>query len=203
MKLLCIADHTINLNSEDINQADIVCLLGDLKQDQLSSLHNTIKPIIGVYGNHCSPGYLESLGENIHLKYFSKNNLSFFGLEGCVKYKQGNFQYTQTQYKQMLLNNFKGCDILLSHCPPQGINDCPLDDAHLGIDYLTNLTPDIKIIIHGHTYPKNEFSQHNNCLIIHIDGAKLIDLNNLPSISTLPKASSYESKNIIINPYQI
>ncbi len=95
----------------------------------------------------------------------ARGGVSFTGLQGCVRYKPGttDILYTQWQY-QWLVKALRAADVLVTHCPPRGVNDHE-DTAHLGIDalrkWLDRVQP--RVLIHGHTYPwRNRHSHSNN-----------------------------------------
>jgi hypothetical protein len=194
MKILFIADYLTK--KPEFNNIELIVLLGDLRIEQLHWIQEVSVPIIGVYGNHCSGIYFNELKiTNAHLKHLTFANVNFFGLEGCVKYSGGNLQYSQQEYSKML-ENFISTDVFISHCPPSSINDNPIDSAHNGIDALLNKIDNIKLFVHGHTYPKEKWSIYNNTWILYVHGCEVVDLNILPDKSTLQKSKSYGNENI-------
>ena len=67
MKLLVIADNTHNwLPDDDMRElaerADAVLTLGDMYRSDLVKVTVPQTPMLGVYGNHCRPGYISELG---------------------------------------------------------------------------------------------------------------------------------------------
>jgi hypothetical protein len=164
MNTLVIADHNPHIDifqEVQANNIQLIITLGDLTREDILGLRQiTNIPKIGVYGNHDSGTYMPELGIiDMHLKTWSYNGLTFGGFQGCVRYKENPdaFMYTQEQAVQMLVG-FPPVDIFLSHCPPYGINDEPLEIAHQGFtalrQYLDRTPP--KIWLHGHTYPTEE-----------------------------------------------
>ena len=194
MKILFIADNSDNKEIKE--EYDVVILLGDLDPEKIKWLKNVNKPKFGIYGNHCRGEYFNELNiKNLHCTNTNIGNVSIYGLEGCVKYKGSEKEYSQMEYYDFL-KDFKSTDIFVSHCPPRGVNDNPYDSAHLGIEALVDKLPNIKLLVHGHTYPKNEWSKVNNTWILYVYGTKIIDLNNLPSREDLREAESYGGKEI-------
>lgn len=84
MKILAISDRPPENLSKTIkeNNFDIIITLGDLSYFDVKELEFTNAPKIGVYGNHCSRGYMEMTGiQDLHLKTFELNGLIFGGFE--------------------------------------------------------------------------------------------------------------------------
>jgi len=89
---LCIADRPPQKSIGDWVQEytiDLIITLGDLEYLQIVELGQiTNIPKIGVYGNHCTPGYMADLGIiNLHLQTFEFNGIRFGGFEGSPRYK--------------------------------------------------------------------------------------------------------------------
>ncbi len=185
MKLLAIADRPPErpiLELVKQNLIDLIVTLGDLELYEIGSLeHITHIPKIGVYGNHCSGNYFEQLGiTNMHLRTWEYMGLKFGGFEGCVRYKErGSFMYTQDECSQ-LLKNFPKVDVMLTHCPPFGINDDQTEESHTGFiglkTYINNYHP--KYLLHGHTYPKDPeaVQELSETQIIYVHANKFIDI---------------------------
>lgn len=138
MKLLVLADMPATRPIKEILQEnpdiELIVTLGDLYYGDIQELENiTHIPKIGVYGNHCDGSYMDQLGiKNMHLTSTRIGNLSFFGYQGCVKYKESSMQSTQ-EYCQNVMRTVPYFDVLISHCPPRNINDNS-DPAHYGFD---------------------------------------------------------------------
>ena len=69
---------------------DICILLGDISKEDLKIIlkYIPINKIIGILGNHDEKNLLkENNITDINNKVFVFNNINFFGLEGCIKYK--------------------------------------------------------------------------------------------------------------------
>ncbi len=186
MKVFVIADRKPREKIKSIlekNSIDLICTLGDLDQISLSGLEDVTNiPKIGVYGNHCSGMYFEPLGiMNMHLKTFEFGGLVFGGFEGCVRYKDSMYgkMYTQEEATQ-LLEGFPYVDVMITHCPPYGVNDEPGELAHQGYralrEYIEQKKP--KYLLHGHTYPtaENTVKKFSDTEIIYVYEDKIIDL---------------------------
>lgn len=182
MKLLCVSDchpRTDLAVLASTEKAEAVLTLGDLGFGELKTLRDLRLPKLGVYGNHCSP-YMEQLGiTNMHLrKAMARNGLVFAGFEGCVRYKpSGAYQYTQAEAFEMV-RRMPPCDVLMTHCPPAGINDDPNDPVHVGYDalvyYIERHPP--KLIVHGHTMPLEPIKEWNGIRVEWIYGAQIVEI---------------------------
>ncbi len=161
MKILAISDRPPRRSILQIleeSPVDLICTLGDLEFGDIAELRQikTI-PKIGVYGNHCSGKYFESLDiYNMHLKTFEYHGVLFGGIEGCVRYKESPYakMYTQEEV-EIMMKSFPHVDVMLAHCPPYGVNDEPDDPTHAGYvglrEYVERERP--RYLLHGHTYP--------------------------------------------------
>lgn len=185
MRILAIADRPPDRRIQDLlatEHIDLIVTLGDLEIHEIRALESvTHIPKLGVYGNHCSGMYMPELGiENMHMQTKEVGGLLFGGFEGCVKYKESSAKmYTQEEASAMLAN-FPRVDIMLTHCPPFGVNDDPNDIAHTGYiglrDYLERHQP--RHLFHGHTYPTEEtlVTMVGQTAIHYVFGHKLITL---------------------------
>lgn len=85
------------------HHVDIICTLGDLGYFSLQELEKVTNiPKIGVYGNHCSGTYFNSLGiHNLHLDTFEHDGIKFGGFEGFIRYKESVYakMYTSRRSK--------------------------------------------------------------------------------------------------------
>ena len=164
MRILVIADRAPRSPITDIlarEQIDLIVTLGDLEHGMLRQLEDvTTIPKIGVYGNHCSGTYMEPLGiRNMHLATWEFGGLRFGGFQGCVRYKLNPYAIMCTQEEaSALLADFPSVDVMLTHCPPYGVNDEPGDPTHEGFrglrDYVLRARP--RYLLHGHTYPTED-----------------------------------------------
>ena len=180
IRALCIADKAPAKpikHSLETGNINLIITLGDLDISEISYLAevNTI-PKIGVYGNHCIPGYMEELNIiNLHLQTITIDGRIFGGFEGCIKYKNHPYakMYTQEEASSKL-ESMPAVDVLISHSPAFGIND-DVDPAHIGFtglrDYLDNNS--VQFFLHGHTYPRESelitTYRNTNILYIHSD----------------------------------
>lgn len=181
-----IADRNPGVNIAQLVAADgveLIITLGDLERhDLLGLLQVPDVPKIGVYGNHDTGNYMNELAiANMHRATVAYRNLSFGGLQGCVRYKDNPDSIMSTQEETWgLMAGFPYVDVFLAHCPPRGVND---EDelAHQGFDalrdYVEKMKP--KYLLHGHTYPTEEniTRRLGDTEIIYVHKYKIIDLH--------------------------
>lgn len=185
MKLLAIADRPpkngILQTIQENPDIDLVVTLGDLDQFCLQELEQIQHiPKLGVYGNHCSGQYLETLGIwNMHLQIYSYKGVTFGGFQGCVRYKQSPTAIMCTQQEaSLMLTNFPKVDVILCHCPPFGVNDDQSDLSHTGFiglkDYVLKHQP--KYLLHGHTYPTIPQTKLDQTNIMYVYSDQIVEL---------------------------
>ena len=159
MRVLALADQRPPLDPALMARrlrVDAVVLLGDLDRAWIESLRMLGIPRIGVHGNHDPDDLLAELEvEDLHGRRTSVGGLSVVGFEGCVRYGRGGpHQYTQRQATK-LARRLPAADVLLTHCPPLGVNDDPDDPAHVGFaglrDWVEVYRP--RHLLHGHVHP--------------------------------------------------
>lgn len=186
IRALVIADTRPNLGGrrlDDVvsrNELDLVITAGDLHPSDLPGIEEVTVPAVGVYGNHCSGSYFDDLRiTNLHLQQVTVAGITLSGLQGCVRYKEGtrDLLYTQDEYAN-LVEKLPAAEILVTHCPPAGVNDHPEDPAHVGITALRNWigTNSPRVLIHGHTYPRPPATRYGNTRVEYVRGARIVDL---------------------------
>jgi Icc-related predicted phosphoesterase len=188
LKILCISDQIDPLVyssciKERFADVDLILSAGDLPMDYIDFIISSLnKPLFFVFGNH----HLKEI------KYFKKNlntlvsfeernlfacgavylgtkvktegDFIVAGLGGCMRYNNGENQFTDFQmflemaklFPKLLWNRiFHGrfLDILLTHAPPRGIHDRK-DKCHLGFKaylwFMKVFKP--KYLVHGHIH---------------------------------------------------
>jgi predicted phosphodiesterase len=171
---------------EDV-RPDLVVSCGDLPLDYLEYLVTRLNaPLVYVPGNHdpdlrggnarsassLSPPPEDAAGPrgctNADLRVVDAGGLRLAGLGGCVRYREGPNQYTQTAMQRRArllrlrvrarrLRDGRGVDVLLSHAPPLGVGDED-DPAHVGIQALHALVARLSptLLLHGHIHPYGE-----------------------------------------------
>lgn len=198
MKILVLADVESKylwdyFEKSKLDGIDLILSCGDLNPQYLSFLASfTQAPILYVRGNH-DDCYEQNPPEGcicIEDKIYTYKGLRIMGLGGSIRYKKGINQYTQRQMQHRVsrmwfqLKCKKGFDILLTHSPAAGINDCP-DSVHQGFLAFNELLDTYKpsYFIHGHIH-KNyqaEFvreQQYNDTKIVNGYEWYIIEVDN-------------------------
>lgn len=186
LRALVIADTRPNLRGRGIDEVvaeydlGLVITAGDLHQSDLPGISAVEVPVVGVYGNHCNGRYFDDLGiTNLHLSRIDVAGVSIVGVEGCVRYKDGSrdLLYTQGEYAAMI-DRLPAADVVVTHCPPAGVNDHPADPAHVGIDALRRWidTNGPRVLVHGHTYPQPAATRCGSTRVEYVRGARIVDL---------------------------
>lgn len=185
MKLLAIADRNPGIDIAQVvatEGVDLIVTLGDLERhDLLGLLEVTTIPKLGVYGNHDSGNYMNELAiTDMHRATVKYQDISFGGLQGCVRYKDNPDAIMSTQEETwQLMAGFPYVDVFLTHCPPRGVND---EDelAHQGFDALREYVERVKpkYLLHGHTYPTDEtmVTKLGDTTIIYVHKYKIIEI---------------------------
>lgn len=184
MRILALADRAPSRRIPEIiaeTPVDVIVTLGDLELAQIRSLELVSLPKLGVYGNHCSGHYMPELGiQNMHMKTVTINGITFGGYEGCVRYKQSSAPMSTQEEASTLLATLPHVDVMLTHCPPFGVNDDQSDDSHTGFiglrDYVEREHP--QYLFHGHTYPTpgSEVDRLGSTKIVYVFGEKIIEI---------------------------
>ena len=179
MKILGISDIEISfiysqMVVERFSDIDIVISCGDLPYYYLEYIVSMLNvPLYFVRGNHASKIELGVTTQrtspwgaiDLHQKVFEDDSgLLLAGLEGCVTYNQGPYQYTQGQYwvkilrmiPRLMLNKARlgrYLDIFISHASPWKIHSMD-DPAHLGVKAFNWLIKVFKptYFLHGHIH---------------------------------------------------
>ena len=167
MKILCLADEETPsygeyLTREKLRDIDLIISCGDLKAEYLTFLVDMAYcPLLYVHGNH-DERYQTRPPEGcdcIDGKLVTVKGLRIAGLGGCVRYRPGPFQYTQTQMKKRVWRLHwklrKGVDIVVAHAPVKGYGDMP-NVTHEGFSAFETLirTYHPKFLLHGHVHQR-------------------------------------------------
>lgn len=186
LRALAISDTRPNFGDRTLADVvshhgiDLVITVGDLHRTDIAGIDQISVPSVGVYGNHCDRRYLEDLSiVNLQLSKVDIRGVTFTGLEGCVRYKEGTQDalYTQSEYSN-LARQLPAADVLVTHCPPRGINDHPADPAHVGITALRSWIDAARprVLIHGHTHPQVPITSYGATRIEYVYGARLLTI---------------------------
>jgi len=76
-----------------------------------------------------------------------------------------------------MLQQLPAADVLVTHCPPGGIN-YHRDPAHVGIIALRSWRDRTKptVLIHGHTYPERPVRKHGSTRVEYVRGATVVSI---------------------------
>jgi hypothetical protein len=184
VRVLVIADEEApNLRVQTIRDLapDLVLAAGDLPWHYVEYVGSCVDaPLVFVPGNH-DPAITKARrnrngtysadgllcegprphgATNADVTVVEAAGLRIAGLGGCVRYKPGPHQYTQSEYDRRartLLRRAKRAgpvDVLLTHAPPLGLGDGD-DKPHEGIAALHGVLEKLEPSwhLHGHIHP--------------------------------------------------
>jgi len=188
LKILCISDkidpqiYSPGIK-ERFSDVDVILSAGDLPLNYLDFIISSLnKPLFFIFGNHHTEEmkhykklsnipytydereYFGCGALYMGTKVKTEGNFIVAGLGGCMRYNNGNNQFTDLEMyievikliPQLLWNRIlygRYVDILLTHAPPKGIHDGS-DKCHLGFKsflwFMKVFKP--KFLVHGHTH---------------------------------------------------
>jgi Icc-related predicted phosphoesterase len=157
-------------------------LLGDLEPAWTDGLAAVDLPKLGVRGNHDAPDALTAVGaEDLHLRVAELSGLTFAGFGGSPRYSpEGGNQWTEEEAEEMLAR-LPAADVLLTHSPPEAVNDEPDDRAHRGSAALRAWVERHRPawLLHGHTLPDpaRAVTQVGPTRVVHVRGALPLELS--------------------------
>jgi Icc-related predicted phosphoesterase len=201
MKILFISDtvmpqmeSAVNLRRQ-YNEIELVVSCGDMPSVYLEFITSVLNvPLFYVRGNHDEaykdhpPG-----GEDLHTRLIEYGGLSFYGLEGSIRYNSSPIQYTDGEMNRMVLGaglrlGFRkqrlgyGVDVFVTHSPPKGIHDAE-DPPHRGfasmLRFLDWYQPRYMVHGHVHTWDRRTVThtQYSNTTIININPVTVMDID--------------------------
>jgi Icc-related predicted phosphoesterase len=173
---------------------ELIISCGDLPSVYLEFMTSVLNvPLFYVRGNHDEqyeehpPG-----GNDLHQRLLEFNGLTFFGLEGSIRYNRSPIQYSDQQMNQMVLtafpilqfNNFRRgrLDVLVTHSPARGIHDAD-DIPHQGFGSLLRFMEWYKprYMLHGHVHTwdrrKQTRSTFHETEIININPVSVLEID--------------------------
>ncbi|MBM3188579.1 MAG: metallophosphoesterase [Chloroflexi bacterium] len=208
MKILAVSDVVVDLVhspaiAERFGDVELVLGCGDLPFDYLEFIVTMLgKPLYYVFGNHAQKNVLSDDGSekmapggcvNIHRRVVKHKGLLIAGLEGSMRYREGDHQYTQWEMHVMAraiaplliwnrLRYGRALDILIAHAPPYGIHD-DTDLCHQGFRAFLYLMERFKprYLIHGHTHlyrhDAPRVTQFGETTVVNTYGYQVIDVD--------------------------
>ncbi|GFI44000.1 MAG: metallophosphoesterase [Dorea sp.] len=167
MNILAIADEESAylwdyFEKSKLKGIDLIISCGDLDPRYLSFLATfTSVPILYVHGNH-DEKYQQIPPDGcicIDDKIYVHQGVRILGLGGSMRYRPGDYQYTEWQMKNRVrklwfqLFKHRGFDILVTHAPAYQLND-GMDLPHQGFQVFRTLLEKYrpKFFLHGHVH---------------------------------------------------
>ncbi len=205
MKILAVSDVVVDwIYSPSLREllsgTDLVIGCGDLPGYYLEYIISSLDiPLFHVRGNHSITQDLLDLDAqalsapvDLHCKVLRYNGKTIAGIEGSLRYKDGPYQYTQSEMwvnvlrlvPHLLINRIRYgnfLDILVTHAPPWGIHD-QSDYAHHGVKafrwLLTIFKPSYQLHGHIHMYRPDTVTEtvFVNTKVINVFGYKQIEI---------------------------
>lgn len=208
MKILAVSDIEVDmiyspLVVQRFRDVDLLIGCGDLPYYYLEYIISMLdRPLYFVNGNHAPRPYEIGIetsrahtwgGVNLHRKVVrNESGLLLAGIEGCLNYNQGAYQYTQREMWAMALSLVptlfvnrllygRFLDILVTHAPPWQIHD-KKDLPHQGIKAFRWLIQTFKpaLHLHGHIHIYQQYetteTQFGQTRVVNVYGYKQIDL---------------------------
>ena len=179
MKILAVSDIELGTIynpkiADRFSDIDLILSCGDLPHYYLEYMVSMLNiPLYYVNGNHTNKVEITTGGErkypwgatNIHKKSIKDDTgILLAGIEGCLRYNLGSFQYTQSEMWSLVFRLVPGffynklrygryLDIFLTHAPPWKINDQD-DLPHQGIKAFRWLIKVFQPVyhLHGHVH---------------------------------------------------
>lgn len=215
MRLLSLSDQVLEFIyspsvKERFADVDLVLGCGDLPYYYLEYLIDQLgKPVYFIRGNHAATVEYSQGAErkgpwgaiDLHRRVENFHGMLLAGFEGCVRYRQGPFMYTQSDMWSMVLSivprlmanavrHGRALDLLATHAPPWGIQD-QHDPAHQGFKafrwLLTSFKPRYHFHGHVHVYSKETpvLTRFRETLVVNTYGYRETNLHLHP----LPRPS--------------
>jgi Icc-related predicted phosphoesterase len=184
MRILSLSDKQVDMIyssqvRERFGDVDLILGCGDLAYYYLEYVISMLDvPLFYVRGNHSNlveytavgPKTCPDGGVNLHRKVVNHKGMILAGVEGSLRYRNGPFQYSQTEMWlhvlriaptliRQKLTHQRYLDIFISHAPPWGIHDQP-DLPHQGIKafrwLIETFQPRYHFHGHIHVYRKDQ-----------------------------------------------
>lgn len=199
MKILCVSDTVMPQMESAANlrrrygDVELIISCGDLPAVYLEFMTSILNvPLFYVRGNH-DERYVQHPpgGDDLHRRLIRYGGLTFYGLEGSIRYNKSPIQYTDIEmtrmvmraYPRMLYNQWRhgGLDVLVTHSPARGIHDAE-DRPHQGFKGLLRFMDWYKprYMLHGHVHTwdrrKQTESEYNDTCIMNINPVTVINV---------------------------
>ena len=183
LRALALADEAPHAPVPDLvaaSRPDVILLLGDLDPAWTEGLAEIRLPKLGVRGNHDAEDALEAVGaEDVHMRRLEEGGLAFAGFGGSPRYSRRGNEWTEEEAEGMVAR-LPAADVLLTHSPPEGVNDEPDDPVHRGSPALRAWVEEHQPawLLHGHTlpHPAQRVTRLGATRVVHVRGATTLDL---------------------------
>jgi uncharacterized protein len=206
MKILAVSDvengmiysHMIR---QRFSNADLIISCGDLPYYYLEYMVSMLDvPLYYIHGNHANqveetasgPKTKPEGGQNLHRRLAKEYGLLLAGVEGCLQYNYGPYQYSQVEMWMHVFSLVPGLflnklrygrylDVFVSHAPPWHIHDQD-DRPHQGIKAFLWLNrvfqPAYHLHGHIHVYRNNEVTStmYGNTNILNVYGYREVEV---------------------------
>lgn len=175
---------------------------GDLSYEYLEYVLNALDaPLFFVRGNHDKRVEYTSAGArtnpqggiDLHRQTHRMGNVLLAGIEGSLRYREGDFQYSQLEMWLNVISIMPGLlrnrlrfgrylDIFIAHAPPCGIHSAD-DLPHRGINAFLWLIEALqpRYFFHGHTHlyrPDTPWmTVHDRTTVVNTYGHRELDLD--------------------------
>jgi Icc-related predicted phosphoesterase len=213
IKILTVSDEVVPTiyhasARHRFGDVDLVLGCGDLPPSYLEYIVSTLDvPCYYVPGNHDAEPEHTDYGKTLDSppgcvsldgRVVRHHGLVLAGLGGSIWYNGGKYQYTQRTMMARVYallprilwyrrHNGYGVDVLITHSPPEGINDGK--GAHAGFKALRWLIERFppRYHIHGHVHRnyrmnENVDTQVGSTLVINTAGYRLLTIEHLASV---------------------
>jgi Icc-related predicted phosphoesterase len=208
MRILSVSDMIVDsIYSPSVRSrfstVDLLLGCGDMPYYYFEYILNALNcPAYFVRGNHARVVEYSECGErtyphgaiDMHRKVITHKGLIMAGVEGCLRYRPGPFQYTSGEMWNhvfslvpALLSNrvFRGraLDVFVTHAPPAGINDRS-DLPHRGVPafrwFLSVFKPTVHLHGHIHLYRNDDVRefQFGSTQVINTYGYRTIEMHS-------------------------
>jgi hypothetical protein len=219
MKLLTVSDKEIPLIygsniKERFGDIDLAISCGDLSYYYLEYIISSLDiPLYFVRGNHAKDVEYGCAGPrkapwgaiDLHQQVIRDpdTGLLLAGVEGSLRYNEGDYQYTHAQMWMMVLKLIPALiwnkllygrflDIFITHAPPWGIHDQD-DRAHQGVrafNWLINtFQPDYHLHGHIHIYTPGTMTatRLGNTQVLNTYGYRKLIISEQAELQTVPE----------------
>lgn len=175
------------------SDVELIVSCGDMPTVYLEFITSILGvPLFYVRGNH-DTGYEEEPpgGDDLHGRLIEYKGLTFYGLEGSMRYNRSPIQYTEMQMHGMVMSAYPsltmnkvqrgGLDVLVTHSPPRDIHDGK-DLPHRGFKSMLRFMDWYRprFMLHGHVHTwdrrKQTVTQYNDTCIMNINPVTVIDV---------------------------